>query len=155
MFSRTFVAAAILSLGALSAEADTTQIARGLGLSPDEAARLSLTEIVVITHNPERRGDDRIGRPAPGDAGPAARSQLVRAAGVSPDEAAEMSLTELAAAKIRREARGDDKTGPQVDRGPFSANTQFAASAGVTPEIARGRAFDEILLVKVRRQSDD
>ena len=43
----------------------------------------------------------------------------------------------LAAAKIRREARGDDKTGPQVDRGPFSANSQFAASAGVTPEIAR------------------
>ncbi len=104
MFSRTFAAAAILSRGALSAEADTARIALGLGLSPDEAARLSLREIAVMKH----------------DAG----------------------------------SRGDDRTGPQVDHGPFPADSQFAASAGVRPATARGRAFDEILFVKVRRRSD-
>lgn len=154
MFSRTFAAAAILSRGALSAEADTARIALGLGLSPDEAARLSLMEIAVMKHDAERRGDDRTGRPAPGDAGPAARSQPARAAGVSPDEAAEARLSARAAAKIRREARGGDGTGPQVGHGPFPADNPFAASAGVTPAIACGRAFDEILLVKVRRRSD-
>lgn len=155
MYIRTFAAAALLSLGALSAQADTGQIAAGLGLSPEEAASLSLTEIAVMKRNAETGGDDRWGLPRQGDAGAAARVQLGYAAGVTPAAAARMSLSELAAAKIYREARGDDKVAPVASRGPVSADDQFAASAGLKPEIARARSFHEVYLAKIARQSSD
>lgn len=155
MFSHTFAAAALLSLGAVAAQADAVQIVRGLGLSPEQAAGLSLTEIATMKRNAETRGDDRSGLPAQGDAGPAARVQLAYAAGVTPSEAADMSLSDLAAAKIAREARGDDRVAVQPRRAPATADAQFAASAGVAPEIARAQSFNALFLVKIERQSGD
>ena len=90
-----------------------SQLVASAGLSADETAVLSLTEIVVAKRNREVRRDDNVqivvssrGYPAGGQG---ARSQLIAATGA--DAAGEMTLQQLYVAKINREGDRDQRVG--------------------------------------------
>lgn len=152
------VVAAAIAFGAAPAFAD--QLAANAGLSPAEAAGLSLTEIAQAKFNRDTRGDDRHVFVVPGTGGN--HDQLAAVAGLSPAEASRMTLAEIYVAKINREARGDERQaagsgtaimGSRSLGGPNN-HTQLAASAGIDPADAAGMSLADIAAAKFARDTD-
>jgi hypothetical protein len=155
---KTLAVAAAL-LGAAAPAFAQSQLIANAGLTPAEAAGLSLNEIAVHKFNREAAGDDRQVIVIPGSGGDV--SQLAASAGLSPSEAQGLSLTEIAAVKFNRDSAGDD--GQRVERGGDvtaisrsaggAAWAQLVASAGLTPEEARGLSLSEIAAAKFDRDT--
>ena len=77
------------------------------GLTPAEAAGMTLAEIAAAKHNAGTREDDRIVAAAGGAGEPG--PSLVAAAGLDAGAAAGLILTEVAAIKFNRDTRSDDR----------------------------------------------
>ena len=84
------------------------QLIAAAGLTPAEAAGMSLSEIAAAKHNAGTRGDERQTVVAAGGMGKAG-DQLVAVAGLDPAAASGLSLTEVAAVKFNRDTRADDR----------------------------------------------
>jgi hypothetical protein len=154
-YANIIAAAAIAFVGA---PAFADQLAANAGLSPAEAAGLSLTEIAQAKFNRDTRGDDRHYFVVPGSGGD--YTQLAAIAGVSPEG---KSLNEIFVAKINRESRGDEQqavkggdvtmTSRSVAGG--AAHAQLAAGAGISAADAAGMSLGEIAAAKFASESDD
>jgi hypothetical protein len=158
------LAAGAVALAAAAPAFADGQLAASAGISPAEAAGLSLTEIAQAKFNRDTRQDDRHVIVAPGVVSAASLASFAAAAGLSPSEAAGLSVTEIAAVKFNRESRGDDAQ--RVERGSVSMATrspgasnggyaQLAASAGLTPRQAAGKSLTEIAAIKFANESSD
>jgi hypothetical protein len=158
------IAAAAVALAAAAPAFANDQLAASAGISPAEAAGLSLTEIAQAKFNRETGGDDRHEIVTPGVASAASLASFAKAAGLSPAEAQGMSLTEIAAVKFNRETRGQDAQ--RVERGNVTMAArsvpadnagwaQLIASAGLSPADAAGMSLAEIAAVKFASESDD
>lgn len=90
-----------------------SQLIAGSGLTAEEAAGMTLTQIAVAKRNGEVRQDERTmvvsARNFP--AASRGRSQLVAAAGLDADGARNVTLQELYVAKINREGDRDAQIG--------------------------------------------
>jgi hypothetical protein len=156
------LAAAVALSVAAPAIADG-QPAASAGLSPAQAAGLTLTEIAQAKFNRDTRGDDRHVIVQPRVATPEARSRLAANAGLPAAEAPGLSLGEIAAAKFNRESAGDDRQ--RVEHSEVSkaarsvadnsAWAQLIASAGLAPDEAAVLSLTDIARVKFDRESDD
>jgi len=154
---KTLAVAAAL-LGAAAPAFAQSQLIANAGLTPAEAAGLSLNEIAVAKFNREAESGDRQAIFTPGSGGDVA--QLAANAGLTPEEARHYSLTEIAAAKFNRDDRNDSQ---RVLRGGEATVTsrsvgspawsQLVASAGLTPEEARGLSLTEIAAAKFDRDT--
>jgi len=153
------VAVAAALLGTAAPAFAQSQLIANAGLTPAEAAGLSLNEIAVHKFSRGASGDDRQGIVTPGSGGDV--SQLAASAGLTPSEAQGLSLTEIAAVKFNRDSAGDD--GQRVERGgdvtaisrsaQGSAWAQLVAGAGLAPEEARGLSLSEIAAKKFDRDT--
>jgi hypothetical protein len=154
------IAVAAALLGAAAPAFAQSQLIASAGLTPAEAAGLSLNEIAVAKFNREADSGDRQPAFSKGSNGDA--SQLAASAGLGVSEARGLSLTEIAAVKFNRDAPGDDRQ--RVRRGGdvtvisrsvgSGAYAQLLASAGLTPGEARGLSLSAIAAAKFDRDSD-
>lgn len=86
------------------------QLIAAAGLTADEAAGLTLTELAAGAFNAGSDDDDAQTVVTVSTRGPVRiGSHLAFAAGLSPEEAQGMSLTAIAAAKFNRDTRDDDR----------------------------------------------
>lgn len=162
MKSNLTIAAAVLAAivgTALPLHADgRSQLLAAAGLTPAEAAGMSLNEIYAHKINREASHENKVtvsGREISGFAAGSHR-QLTAAAGLSPADAWNMSLAEVAAYKANRNAGHDDRIPlPRTTSGEFDASRhpQLAAAAGVDPEEARTMSLNELYRLKVNRES--
>lgn len=84
------------------------------GLSADEAAGMTLTDLVVAKHNNDVRRDDAIQVVVSSrsyGAGHAGRAQLIASAGLDPEAARSMTLQQIYVAKINAEGDNDQRVG--------------------------------------------
>jgi len=157
---KTLAVAAAL-LGAAAPAFAQSQLVANAGLTPTEAAGLSLNEIAVAKFN---RGSDSSERQVtftPGSAGNSA--QLAASAGLAPNEAQSLTLTGVAAAKFNRDGDADDAQSVQ-HRGDVTVITrsigadghgQLIAAAGLTRDEANGLSLTEIARAKFDRDTDN
>ena len=101
-----FVGAVALGIAA-PAFADS-QLAASAGLTTEQAAGMTLTEIAQVKFNREASDADRSLSSIPPTSGSADSTRLAASAGIAPD-AAGMSLTEIAAVKFNNDTRPDDR----------------------------------------------
>jgi hypothetical protein len=154
------LAVAAVALTAAAPGFAQSQLAASAGLSPAEAAGLSLTEIAQAKFNRDTRGDDRHEIVEYGVASPAARADLAANAGLTP-VAAQGTLTEIAALKFNRDTRGDDRQTVQRSDATMAARSiadnrawaQLIAGAGLTQEEAAGLSLSEIARAKFDRDT--
>jgi hypothetical protein len=140
-----FAAVAAVALAALAAAPAfaNSQLIANAGLTPAEAAGLSLTEIAVAKFNRNADNDDR-------------QEIVVR------DRRADPALTAAAIARFNRNADHDDRQMPVSRSGVtmtsrsmnVAAFSQLAANAGLTLEEARGMSLSEIAAAKFNRNAD-
>lgn len=168
--TRIFTRCALASLtilgatfaGGLYAQAgDTSRLAAAAGLSPSEAAGMTLTEIAAAKFNRDTRGDDRqtVSDATPVRVDPVRHAQLIAGAGLTSGEAAGLTLTQLAAGAFNAGSDGDDAQ-PVVSmstRGPVRIGPQLVSAAGLDPVEAQGMSLTEIAAAKFARDtgSDD
>ena len=148
-------------VGAAAPAFAQSQLIANAGLTPAEAAGLTLNEIAVAKFNRDAGSDDRQVIFTPGVGGEI--GQVAASAGLAPDEASGLSLTEIAAVKFNRDADPDDSQ--RVLRGSDVTVTsrsvgerawsQLVASAGLTTEEARGLSLSDIAAAKFDRDTDN
>jgi hypothetical protein len=156
----TYAAPAIVALALAAASqapaGDWSQLVASAGLTPAEAAGMTLTELHAHKINRESAADDAVtvsSRSYPAfDV--AAHRQLVAVAGLRPSEAYSKTLTEIAARKVNLVAEGDERI-PVVARGTgFDAtdHPQLLAAAGLAPAEAAGMSLAELHARKINRE---
>jgi hypothetical protein len=153
------LAAAAVALAAAAPGFAQSQLVSSAGLSPDEAASLSLTEIAQAKFNRDTDGQVIVHY---GTADPAARAELAVAAGLSPEEAQGLTLNQIAAIKFNRESPSDDRQTvqrSQVSMATRSADSpraraQLVSSAGLAPEAAENLSLTDIAAAKFDRDTD-
>jgi hypothetical protein len=157
---KTLAVAAAL-LGAAAPAFAQSQLVANAGLTPAEAAGLSLNEIAVAKFN---RGSDSSERQVtftPASGGNSA--QLAASAGLAPDQAQSLTLTEIAAAKFNRDASASDAQRVQRPSGVTQitrslgtdGRSQLVAAAGLSQDEANGLSLTEIARAKFDRATDN
>jgi hypothetical protein len=154
-------AAAVALTAAAPSFADNAQLVAAAGLTPAEAAGLSLTEIAQAKFNRDLGAGDRVVIVDAGVASAAGRTRLAANAGVAPDAAQAQTLTEIAAAKFNRESAADDRQ--RVERGSVTLasrsvrdqadRAQLIGSAGLTQDAAEGLSLTDIARAKFARDT--
>ena len=155
---KTLAVAAAL-VGAAAPAFAQSQLIANAGLTPAEAAGLSLNEIAVAKFN---RGSDSSERqvsftPASGGAS----AQLAASAGLAPHQAQSLTLTEIAAAKFNRDTSADDAQRVQRPSGVTQitrslgtdGRRQLVAAAGLSQDEANGLSLTEIARAKFDRDT--
>jgi hypothetical protein len=163
IFTRTALASAAIlaagfAAGVRAQAADMAQLAAAAGVSPAEAATMSLSELAAAKftrdsadENHQKIADTRV---IPVD--PARHAQLIASARISPAEAESLTLSQLAASKFN--AGSDDDNAQPVamsSRGPVSVGSHLAYTAGVDPAEAGGMSLTEIAAAKFARDTGD
>lgn len=138
MFSSTFAAATLSSLGAVSAQADAVRIALGPSPDPKAAARLSFIEIAVTKHTAESRGEDRTSRP---EAGRRTRRP----------EASHRTSRPVAGRGTNRPMAGNRTSRPVAGEAGPSARSRLAQGAGATP--AEAARMSRRAAARIRREA--
>jgi len=148
-------ATAALAIASGAVAADRNQLAASAGVSPAEAAQLTLTEIAAIKFNQDVSGGDRQKvRIEPGHSN-GQPWQLAAAAGISAEEASTLTLSEIAGRFFNKGADRDDQQTVRVGGGESGVVVatrqqlspgarQLAASAGLTAEEAQGLSLRQI-----------
>jgi hypothetical protein len=154
-----------IALGVAAPAFADSQLAASAGLSADEAAAMSLTEIAQVKFNRDASGADRWLPSIPPTNGSADPARLAASAGIAPDASAGMSLTEIAAVKFNKGTRDDDRQSVAHPSGvtvasrslgdPGYAFVQLIAGAGLTPSEASGMSLSRIAAYKFDRDTPD
>ena len=150
---------ATFGAGVLAQAADRSQLAAAAGVSAEEAATMSLTELASAKFNRDSRDDDQqaVSGAEPIMVDPVRHAQLIAAAGLTADEAAGLTLSQLAAGAFN--AGSDDDDAQTVvtmsTRGPVRIGSHLAFAAGLTPEEAQGMSLTAIAAAKFNRDSRD
>jgi hypothetical protein len=135
------LAAATIALSVAAPAFANAQLIAAAGLTPAEAAGLSLTEIAQAKFNRDSRGQDA--------------QQIV--SGLSPAEAGASALNDAYVAKIFSEGGRDRVQGAVRGKGVTVASrsavsgsdrAQLVAAAGLTPAEAAGMTLSEIAAAK-------
>ena len=148
-------------VGAAAPAVAQSQLAANAGLTPAEAAGLSLNEIAVAKFNRGSDSSDRQVIFTPGSGGEV--GQLAGSAGLTPDQAQDLSLTEIAAVKFNRESAGDGRQrvlrGENVTVATRSVGTpawsQLVSGAGLTADEARNLSLTDIAAAKFDRDTQN
>jgi hypothetical protein len=158
-----FTAVFALSLTALSpalAEGEWTQLIADAGLTPAEAAGLSLEQITVYKFNRGAGRDNAIGvvaRGGPVQADPQAHGHLIHAAGLSRADVDGLTLGEVFAYKADRDNAEDFH--PAAADGPGAvdpaAHAQLIASLGLSADDAAGMSFSAVAMRKFKLDGAD
>lgn len=143
-----------LALAGVAPALADSQLAASAGLTADQAAGMTLTEIAQHKFNRDESASDRSNPPVPGAKGNGDYRRLAATTGVTPGVAAGMSLTELAAVKFNNEASRDDRqtvtrqttvvVATRSARDMSGTLAQLIASARLTPSEAVGMSLTEI-----------
>jgi len=158
---KTIAIAAVL-LGAGAPAFAQSQLTANAGLTPAEAAGLSLTEIAAAKFSRNAGSDEQV--PVVVRGTPSGNyDQLAASAGLSPEEAEGMSLKEIFVAKINAESGGDDQQivksdGPTAmsrSVGNGASHPQLVAGAGLSADEAAGLSLSEIAAAKFARDTGD
>jgi hypothetical protein len=167
--NRIFARCALASVALLGATfagglyaqaADTSQLAAAAGVTPAEAASLSLTELAAAKFNRDTRDDDQqtVSDATPAMADPYRHAQLIGAAGFSSGEAAGLTLSQLAAGAFNA-GSDDDDAQPVVtmsSRGPVGGiEPHLAFAAGIDPAEAQGMTLGAVAAAKFSRDTGD
>ena len=150
---------ATFGAGVYAQAADRTQLAAAAGVSAEDAATMSLTELASAKFNRDTRGDDQqaVSDAQPIMVDPVSHAQLIAAAGLSSDEAAGLTLSQLAAGAFNA-GSDDDEAQPVVTmstRGPVRVGSHLAFAAGLTADEAQGMSLNAIAAAKFNRDSRD
>jgi len=153
---RTHIAAALVAALAAGPALAQSQLVATTGLSPEEAAGLTLNQLAAAKYNREVSYADRQAVRIPPAAGPVDRSQLVANARARPGA----SLNEIAAAKYNREVSYADRQrvrpAGQPEPRRYSLDKthwhQLVASAGLKRQDAVGLTLNEIAAIKYNRE---
>ena len=142
------IAAASIALAAAAPAFANAQLIASAGLTPAEAAGLSLTEIAQAKFNRDSRNQDR--------------QQIV--SGRSSAEAGASALNDVLVAKVYREGGRDRVQGAVRGKGVTVASrsgaadpsdrAQLIAAAGLTQAEAAGMTLNEIAVAKFNREAD-
>ncbi len=159
----TTLAAAAVALTAAAPSFAQSQLAANAGLSPAEAAGLSLTEIAQAKFNHDSRGDNQQVLVHHGVASPAAKASLAANAGLSAAEVQGSTLNQIAAVKFNNESAGgdrqtvrrDDATMATRSVGNDRAWSQLIGSAGLRQQQAVGLSLSEIAAAKFDRDTQN
>lgn len=151
--------AAVVALALAGPALADSQLGLNAGLTPTEAAGLSLTEIAQAKFNRDASAD-RQNAQGTQAASAESRAHLAAAAGLSPDAAANLSLTELAAVKFTRGSSDNDQVRParlgatlatrSVDN---HARTQLVTNAGLDAATASSLSLTDIAAAKFDRDN--
>jgi hypothetical protein len=149
-----------IALGIAAPAFADSQLAASAGLTDEEAAGMTLTEIAQYKFNRDVSVSDHAAPSIPPTNGSADPAYLARSADI--DEADGMTLTEIAAVKFNNDTRADDRqsvmhasrvTITSRSVGDPRAFTQLIASAGLSPSEARGMTLSEIAAYKFDRDT--
>jgi hypothetical protein len=142
-----------------------SQLAASAGLTAEQAAGMTLTEIAQMKFNRDESGADRWMPSIPPTNGSADPSRLAASAGIAPVAAERMTLSEIAAVKFNNDTRPDDRQTVEHASGvivasrsvadPGQAFVQLIASAGLTPSEAAGMSLTRIAAYKFDRDTPD
>ena len=153
-----------IALGIAAPAFADSQLAASAGLTTEQAAGMTLTEIAQVKFNREASDADRSLSSIPPTNGSADSTRLAASAGIAPD-AAGMSLTEIAAVKFNNDTRPDDSQSVVHASGvtvasrsvadPGQAFAQLIASAGLTSSEAEGMSLTRIAAYKFDRDTPD
>jgi hypothetical protein len=155
------LAVAAVALTAAAPGFAQSQLVASAGLSPAEAAGLSLTEIAQAKFDRDTDGQVIVEH---GVASPAAKADLAASAGLSAAEARGLSLNEIAAVKFNRESAGDDRQTVRQHSGAIvaarsvadnRAHGQLISSAGLAQDDAAGLSLTEIAAAKFDRDTQN
>ena len=162
---RMGVVGAIAALGIAAPAFADSQLAASAGLTTEQAAGMTLTEIAQVKFNREAADADRSLASIPPTDGSADPSKLAASAGIAPDAHPGMTLTEIAAVKFNNDTRPDDRQSVAHSSGvvvasrsvadPGKAFVQLVASAGLTPVEAEGMSLTSIAAYKFDRDTQD
>ncbi|HET9067457.1 MAG TPA: hypothetical protein VFN28_02345 [Amaricoccus sp.] len=163
---------AAIAIGIAAPAFADSQLAASAGLSPEEAAGMSLTEIAAVKFNNDTRPDDRQSIRHGSGATVSSRTfvypgrssgKVAASAGLSPEQAKGMTLTEIVAVKFNNDTRDDDRQTVKHERGvtlathapgtPLAAFAQLTASAGLSPATADGLSLTGIAAYKFDRDT--
>lgn len=146
--------AAVLAIALAGPALADSQLAANAGLSPAEAAGLSLSEIAQAKFNRDSNFTQDAQKPFQPSA--EGRANLARTAGVA--NAGDLSLTQIAAVKFSRGASDNDQIRPAglgVSLATRSDNqntrTQLVANAGLNADDAAGLSLTDIAAAKFDR----
>jgi hypothetical protein len=163
-FSKVVVSIVLAGFGpALSATAQEAlpapwdaQLAANIGLTPDQAQELTLSDLNALKY--AKGGGDRdrwVRLQGAGTGATASTAQLAASIGLTPEQAAEYSLSELNALKYARD--GDKQAAPprlhQVSSrsGQASDLGQLATTAGLSPDQTAELTINDIAAAKYSR----
>jgi hypothetical protein len=156
----TLAAAAALALAAAAPGFAQSQLVASAGLTPEEAAGLSLTEIAQAKFDRDTDGQVIVHH---GVADSATKAALAADAGLSPAQAQNLTLNQIAAVKFNRESSGSDQQTVQRSQATTAATrsadsprarAQLIASAGLSPDAAASMSLTDIAAAKFDRDTD-
>lgn len=160
-----FVVAGAIALSAVGPAFADSQLVASAGLTVEQAAGMTLTEIAQYKFNRDESSGDRWDPSIRPVAGAGNRDQLAASAGATPEAARSMSLDELVIAKFNREARPDDRQAVVRPAGAVVATrsaggttpgfAQLIATAGLTSSEAAGMSLAEIAQHKFIRDGSN
>jgi antitoxin component of RelBE/YafQ-DinJ toxin-antitoxin module len=154
-----------IALGIVAPAFADSQLAASAGLTDEQAAGMTLTEIAQYKFNRDESVADRWAPSIPPTNGSADPARLAASAGIDASDADGMTLTEIAAVKFNHDTRADDHQSVTHASGvtiasrsigdPSRAVAQLIASAGLSPSEARGMSLSRIAAYKFDRDTPD
>jgi hypothetical protein len=139
----------------------TSQLIASAGLTPQEAAGMTLAEIAQHKFNQGVSYSDRMSVSVPKVEGNADRSQLIASAGLTPEEARGLTAAQVAAVKTNRDQSYADRQSVGKRSGVTMASRsvatqndawrQLIASAGLSSREAEDLTLNEIAAAKYNR----
>jgi hypothetical protein len=148
---------ATFAVGVYAQAADTAQLAAAAGVSQEEAATMSLSELAAAKFNRDSAGDDRqsIADSRRITVDPVRHARLIAAVGLTPAEAEGLTLSQLAAGKVNADSDGEDARPVMSSRGPIRIGSQLASAAGLSAAEAQGMSLTDIAAAKFDRDTGD
>ena len=152
-----------IALGIVAPAFADSQLAASAGLTDEQAAAMTLTEIAQYKFNRDELVADRWAPSIPPTNGSADPARLAASAGIDGSAVDGMTLTEIAAVKFNHDTRADDHQTVMHASGvtiasrsvgdPSRAFAQLVASAALSPSEARGMSLTEIAAYKFDRDT--
>ena len=151
-----------IALGIAAPAFADSQLAASAGLTDEEAAGMTLTEIAQYKFNRDVSVSDHSAPSIPATNGSADPAYLATSAGIDDPAADGMTLTEIAAVKFNNDTRADDhQSVMHASRVTITSRSvgaprgfaQLIASAGLSPSEARGMTLSEIAAYKFDRDT--
>lgn len=151
--------AAVVALALAGPALADSQLGINAGLTPSEAAGLSLTEIAQAKFNRDSSGEYQNAQAAQ-SATPEGRAHLASRLGLAPDAASNLTLTEIAAVKFTRGSSDNNQIRPAKLGATVAtrstddhARAQFVSNAGLDARTASGLSLTEIAAAKFDRDN--